>query len=82
MPLASLGERAGDEVDAELARDLARPADRAPFQRLGAAQKSSCAPSMLNFSGNTTSSAPSAAAARRGPVRGARFGPCPSVELS
>ena len=36
-PVAQLGDRAGHEVDAELARDLARPVDRATaFDRLGA----------------------------------------------
>ncbi len=36
VALAALGDRAGDEVDAELARELARPRDRAAVERLGA----------------------------------------------
>ena len=34
--LAALGDRAGDEVDAELARGRARPRDRRAVERLGA----------------------------------------------
>jgi hypothetical protein len=38
VALAPLRDRPGHEVDAELARQLARPCDRAALQRLGAGE--------------------------------------------
>ena len=81
--LDPLGDRAGDEVDAQLARGRARPA-RAPAPSSGSAPAAVCSgvPSTGHFSGSTTSSAPRAAAARVSRSAASRLRSRSGVELS
>ena len=81
--LDALGDRAGDEVDAELARRRARPG-RARGRPSGSAPAAVCSgvPSTGHFSGSTTSSAPCAAASRVSRSAASRLRSRSGVELS
>ena len=73
VALAALGDRAGDDVDPELARERTRPLDRAAVERLRPGEVVGRPPRMSSRSGRTTSSAPSAATARTSRSAEARF---------
>ena len=82
-PLDPLGEAAGEQVDAELARPAAgggRGSARRAARRRRAAPRGP--PSRFHFSGSTTSSAPSAAAARTRRSATSRLRSLSPVELS
>ncbi len=80
--LATLGDRAGDEVDPQLARDVAGPGQRRPVEPLGVLAQDLAGAERGPLLGSTTSSAPRAAASRTRWSAVARFPSASAVEVS